>query len=43
MLSPYHLQVAERFAADLAEALAAVPLGAEGATDPAVSTYGGIA
>lgn len=43
MLSPYHLQVADRFVADLAEAVAAVPEGAAGEADGSVSTYGGIA
>jgi glutamate/tyrosine decarboxylase-like PLP-dependent enzyme len=43
MLSPYHLQVAERFGADLADALAAVPLGGDDRADSTVSTYGGIA
>ena len=41
MLSPYHLEVAERFGADLAEALAEVPLGGAGAEVD--TTYGAIA
>lgn len=43
MLSPYHLQVADRFAADLGEAVAAVPEGSTTEADGSVSTYGGIA
>jgi glutamate/tyrosine decarboxylase-like PLP-dependent enzyme len=44
MLSPYHLEVAPQFLADLADAVAAVPLGDEPAPATAGgSTYGGIA
>ena len=46
MLSPYHLQVAPQFLADLADAVAAVPLGddaVEAASATGGSTYGGIA
>ncbi len=42
MLSPYHLEVADRFASDLAGALDDVPLG-EAPADAPVGTYGGIA
>lgn len=43
MLSPYHLQVAERFAADLADALADVPPADDAGFAPTTATYGGIA
>lgn len=42
MLSPYHLQVVDRFGADLAAALAEVPPG-EVAPDGPTGSYGGIA
>jgi sphinganine-1-phosphate aldolase len=43
MLSPYHLQVADQFAADLKAALAEVPITEDAPTESTVSTYGGIA
>lgn len=43
MLSPYHAQVADRFVADLQDALAAVAVTGDAAAASSVSTYGGIA
>jgi glutamate/tyrosine decarboxylase-like PLP-dependent enzyme len=43
MLSPYHLQVADRFVEDLRASVAAVPETADAPRDSDVSTYGGIA
>lgn len=43
MLSPYHLQVADGFLADLAEAVASVPQGEPAPADAAGPAYGGIA
>ncbi|CAN5619562.1 aspartate aminotransferase family protein [soil metagenome] len=42
MLSPYHLQVSDRFGSDLVESLAEVPLG-DADPDGPTGTYGGIA
>ena len=41
MISPYHLEVADQFLADLAAAVDAAPAGP--APDGPVATYGGIA
>lgn len=43
MLSPYHVQVAERFGEDLAASVAEVPVTDDAPTESTVSTYGGIA
>lgn len=43
MLSPYHVQVADRFVEDLRASLAAVPVTDDAPTSSSVSTYGGIA